>query len=53
LHAWACERLASFQLPRYYRAVASFELTASERVKKHLISRSTEDAWDRLATVKP
>jgi crotonobetaine/carnitine-CoA ligase len=53
LHAWARERLASFQLPRYYRAVAGFELTASERVKKHLISRSTDDAWDRLATVKP
>lgn len=52
LHAWAQERLASFQLPRYYRAVSAFELTASERVKKHLLSRNTEDAWDRLATVK-
>ena len=52
LHAWARERLASFQLPRYYRAVPGFELTASERVKKHLISRSTEDAWDRLAAVR-
>jgi carnitine-CoA ligase len=51
LHAWAQERLASFQLPRYYRAVSAFELTASERVKKHLLSRNTEDAWDRLATV--
>ncbi|MBW9105156.1 AMP-binding protein [Paraburkholderia phenoliruptrix] len=51
LHAWARERLASFQLPRYYRAAAGFELTASERVKKHLISRDTQDAWDRLATV--
>ena len=50
LHAWAQERLASFQLPRYYRAVSAFELTASERVKKHLLSRNTEDAWDRLAT---
>ncbi|MBW8833832.1 MAG: AMP-binding protein, partial [Burkholderia sp.] len=29
----------------------AFELTASERVKKHLLSRNTEDAWDRLATV--
>ncbi|CAB3664650.1 Crotonobetaine/carnitine--CoA ligase [Paraburkholderia phenoliruptrix] len=52
LHAWARERLASFQLPRYYRAVPGFELTASERVKKHLISRSTEDAWDRLVAVR-
>jgi crotonobetaine/carnitine-CoA ligase len=52
LHAWACERLASFQLPRYYRAVPGFEMTASERVKKHLLSRDTADAWDRLATAK-
>ncbi|HEX7935491.1 MAG TPA: AMP-binding protein [Paraburkholderia sp.] len=52
LHAWARERLASFQLPRYYRAVASFELTASERVKKHLLPKSVDDAWDRLACVK-
>jgi crotonobetaine/carnitine-CoA ligase len=53
MHAWARERLASFQLPRYYRAVAGFELTASERVKKHLLSRSVDDAWDRLACGKP
>ncbi|MFM0466727.1 AMP-binding protein [Paraburkholderia strydomiana] len=52
LHAWACERLASFQLPRYYRTVAGFEMTASERVKKHLLSRDTGNAWDRLATAK-
>ncbi len=48
MHAWARERLASFQLPRYYRAVDSFELTASERIKKHLLSRSADDAWDRM-----
>ncbi|SDV50721.1 AMP-binding protein [Chitinasiproducens palmae] len=48
LHAWASERLAAFQLPRYYRAVAQFELTASERIRKHLLSRDTGDAWDRL-----
>lgn len=52
MHAWARERLASFQLPRYYRAVARFELTASERIKKHLLPRSVDDAWDRLARVK-
>jgi carnitine-CoA ligase len=49
LHAWACERLASFQLPRYYRAVDGFELTASERIRKHLLPRTVEDAWDRLS----
>jgi crotonobetaine/carnitine-CoA ligase len=52
LHAWARERLASFQLPRYYRAVATFELTASERIKKHLLPRSVEDAWDRMQSVQ-
>lgn len=49
MHAWASERLASFQLPRYYRAVERFELTASERIKKHLLPNDTRDAWDRLA----
>ena len=48
LHAWASERLASFQLPRYYRAVEQFELTASERIRKHLLSRDVGNAWDRL-----
>jgi carnitine-CoA ligase len=28
--------------------VEGFELTASERIKKHLLPRSTDDAWDRL-----
>jgi crotonobetaine/carnitine-CoA ligase len=48
LHAWAAQRLASFQLPRYYRAVDGFETTASERIRKHLLSRDASDAWDRL-----
>jgi crotonobetaine/carnitine-CoA ligase len=52
MHAWARERLGSFQLPRYYRALAAFELTASERVKKHLLPRTADDAWDRLASAK-
>lgn len=52
MHAWARERLASFQLPRYYRAVAGFELTASERIKKHLLPRSVEDAWDRMSSMQ-
>ncbi|SAK69125.1 AMP-binding enzyme [Caballeronia catudaia] len=52
MHAWARERLASFQLPRYYRAVETFELTASERIKKHLLPRNIEGAWDRLGKVQ-
>ena len=51
LHAWAAERLARFQLPRYYRAVAHFELTPSERIKKHLLARDVSDAWDRMSDV--
>ncbi|WP_421376745.1 AMP-binding protein [Paraburkholderia sp. DD10] len=51
VHAWAAERLASFQLPRYYRAVTHFELTPSERIKKHLLARDVSDAWDRLNSV--
>jgi crotonobetaine/carnitine-CoA ligase len=52
LHAWAAERLASFQLPRYYRAVAQFELTPSERVKKHLLPRDLHGVWDRASAIK-
>jgi crotonobetaine/carnitine-CoA ligase len=54
LHEWAAQRLASFQLPRYYRAVSQFELTASERIRKHLLPRTVDDAWDRTqATIAP
>ena len=49
LHEWAAQRLAGFQLPRYYRQVEAFETTASERIRKHLLSRDVSDAWDRLA----
>jgi carnitine-CoA ligase len=49
LAAWAASRLANFQLPRYYRAVERFELTPSERVKKHLLPRDIGDAWDRMS----
>jgi crotonobetaine/carnitine-CoA ligase len=49
LHAWAAARLASFQLPRYYRAIGQFEMTPSERIKKHLLPRNVVNAWDRTA----
>lgn len=44
---WAQPRLASFQLPRYYISVDSFDLTPSERIRKHLLPRQVEGAWDR------
>lgn len=43
---WASQRLASYQQPRYYRAIASFEMTPSERIKKHLLARTLDGAWD-------
>lgn len=43
---WASQRLATYQQPRYYRQIDGFELTPSERIKKHLLPRSVEGAWD-------
>lgn len=53
LVAWAQPRLANFQLPRYYASVAKFELTPSERIRKHLLPRNVADAWDRTLIEKP
>lgn len=49
LAEWANERLAPFQVPRYYRRVESFERTPSERIRKHLLDRDPAGAWDRHA----
>jgi crotonobetaine/carnitine-CoA ligase len=43
---WAAARCASYQLPRYYRQVDHFELTPSERIKKHLLPKDVTAAWD-------
>ena len=43
---WAARRCASYQLPRYYRQVEGFELTPSERIKKHLLPKDASLAWD-------
>lgn len=47
LAAWADDTLAVFQQPRYYAAVERFELTPSERIRKHLLSRDLHSTWDR------
>ncbi|MFJ2987182.1 AMP-binding protein [Collimonas sp. NPDC087041] len=47
LAQWAQSRLASYQLPRYFLKIDAFELTLSERIKKHLLPREVELAWDR------
>ena len=44
---WATQRLASYQQPRYYQLAERFEMTPSERIKKHLLARTSEGAWDR------
>ena len=43
---WARTRCASYQLPRYYQAVERFEMTPSERIKKHMLARDVVPAWD-------
>ncbi|MGD9942558.1 MAG: class I adenylate-forming enzyme family protein [Burkholderiaceae bacterium] len=49
LHAWCSELLAPYQVPRYYRLVDSFALTPSERIRKQLLPRSLEGAFDARA----
>jgi crotonobetaine/carnitine-CoA ligase len=49
LSRWLGARLASYQWPRYYAMVEQFELTPSERIRKHRLPRSLEQAWDRQA----
>lgn len=43
---WAAPRCASYQLPRYYQQVEHFDLTPSERIKKHLLPKDVGQAWD-------
>lgn len=52
LAAWAQGRLATFQLPRYYRGIDRFERTPSERIRKHLLPRDVSGAWDRKVELK-
>lgn len=47
LSEWIAPRLAKYQRPRYIEYVTAFEKTPSERIRKHLLSRSTDSAWDR------
>lgn len=49
LAGWAATRCASYQLPRYYQAIERFELTPSERIKKHLLAREVTPSWDAKA----
>ncbi len=53
LALWAAGRLASYQVPRYYLRVDAFETTPSERIRKHLLPRNLEGAWDSLTQSVP
>ena len=48
---WAQPQLANYQLPRFYKRVEQFDLTPSERIRKHLLPRSSADAWDRTRSL--
>lgn len=49
---WASQHLARYQLPRYFRHVSQFDLTPSERIQKHLLSRDPSLAWDRESVAR-
>lgn len=44
ISAWVAARLAAFKVPRYIEYVASFPLTPSERIAKHLLKPGR--TWD-------
>lgn len=46
LHTWLSQRLAAYQCPRYLALVDEFERTPSQRIIKHRLSTSLDDAWD-------
>ncbi len=49
LSDWLSKRLAGYQNPRYIEIVNDFERTPSQRIIKHILSRSITGCWDRLS----
>lgn len=47
LSEWCRERMAYYQIPRYFEQIGDFQVTPTERIRKELLSRSVEGAWDR------
>jgi crotonobetaine/carnitine-CoA ligase len=45
--SWCGQRLARFQVPRYVAVVDGFPKTPSLRIQKTLLSRATNDSFDR------
>jgi carnitine-CoA ligase len=48
LARWADPSLPDFQRPRYFHSIDRFELTPSERIRKHLLPADARGAWDRM-----
>lgn len=47
LIAWCAERMAKFQVPRFVAFINEFPKTPTQRIRKHELSRSVDDCWDR------
>jgi len=46
LTKWCEPRMPYFQIPRYITFVDSFAKTPTERIRKEVLSKTTEDCWD-------
>jgi len=44
---WCEPRMAAFQIPRFIAFLDEFPKTPTERIRKELLSRSTDDCFDR------
>ena len=47
LSGWCRERMAYYQVPRYFERIGHFQVTPTERIRKELLPRGVEGAWDR------
>jgi crotonobetaine/carnitine-CoA ligase len=52
ISAWLAPRLARYQRPRFIAILEEFERTPSQRIMKHKLSRSRDDAWDAVSAKK-
>ena len=50
IDAWLAPQLAAYQRPRYIAVIEDFERTPSQRIMKHMLSKRTDDCWDRRAS---
>jgi carnitine-CoA ligase len=43
---WCEPRMPYFQIPRFITFIEAFEKTPTERIRKEVLSKTTEDCWD-------